>query len=80
MQNSHSPPYPKLFQGPYYNRRLRMTMPRRRKPLISKLPGTPTWVCRIPALNEGVYPVHGFGHTPKAAYEEWRRSASAVPF
>jgi hypothetical protein len=50
-----------------YNRRRPQSSPYR-KPLISRLPGTSTWVCRYRS-NTGV---HGYGLTPMLAYLSWR--------
>lgn len=60
-----------LFQGTFYNRRL--LPPRRQaKPKISKLPGTPTWACRLLPQQPGWCPAFGFGLTPTLAYEDWK--------
>ena len=58
-----------MFRGPYYSRR--KPNPSIFKPLISKLPGTNTWVCRSRS-NTGV---HGYGLTPTQAYRAWREYA-----
>jgi hypothetical protein len=55
-----------LFRGPYYNRR-RSSLAKP-KPLISKLYGVSTWVCRVRGSRD-----QGFGITPTAAYNAWKR-------
>ena len=71
-----NPPPSSLFQGPYYNRRRSLPV-KPRKPLISKLAGTRTWVCRVRVPGEVT--AHGFGHTPTAAYNAWKRAVEAEP-
>lgn len=51
------------------------------KPLISKLAGTPTWVCRYRSSMTGgkfVSRVYGFGQTPTEAYNGWKRDMDAL--
>lgn len=69
-QNSSTPPSHPLFQGPYYNRRRSLPV-KPRKPLISKLAGTHVWVCRWRNPDDG--DLRGFGLTPTAAYNDWKR-------
>lgn len=64
------PPHP-LFQGPFYNRR-RLLQVKTRKPLISRLVGTSTWVCRMRDDYGTTHGNHGFGSTPTAAYRDWK--------
>ena len=67
MQNLIHPKSSNMFRGPYYNRRRTLT-DLLTKPLISKLPGTSTWVC---VARGGI--VKGFGLTPAAAYNDWKQ-------
>jgi hypothetical protein len=65
MQNSLlPPPSPAFLEARYKVRRSSQA-----KPLISRLPGTDTWVCRL----RGGFLVKGFGLTPMAAYKAWKR-------
>lgn len=74
MTTQNSPPRPpsNLFWGPYYNRRPPSL--ERPKPLISKLAGAPTWVCRVRGSDGTTAGNCGFGFTPTAAYNAWKRA------
>jgi len=60
--------YPNLFRGTFYENR-RQSLPARQKPVIRKLAGCDTWVCR-----GGGSPNLGFGLTPTQAYNAWKRA------
>ena len=59
-------PLDTFFKGPYYNRRLKLTLLSREKPVISKLAivEPAVWVCRWrlhPEQGDGRKQVMGFG-------------------
>jgi hypothetical protein len=59
----------RFLRGPYYNRRSRLLT----KPVVSKLPGTDTWVCRLRAPVGAEKHDRGFGLTVSEAYSAWKR-------
>ncbi len=75
--SSSPPPSQSLFRGPFYNRRLKLPLLSREKPVISKLAiaEPAVWVCRWrwhPEQGGGRKQIMGFGYTPALAYRMWK--------